>query len=106
MRGQQHGRAPLARLADHGLELVLHQRVQPAGGLVEHEQLRGVGEGLHQSDLLLGALGQAAHGTIQVQTQALGQGLHGVRPTPAAQRHQVREELAGGGALGHRQLSR
>ena len=46
------------------LELVLHQRVKPRSGLVEHQQFRPVHEREDQADFLPAALGQFADRAI------------------------------------------
>ena len=50
--GQEDRASAIAVLADHGHELLLHQRVKPGRRLVEHEQLRVVEQCLDQPDLL------------------------------------------------------
>jgi hypothetical protein len=60
-------------LPQQGLELVLHQRVQPRRRLVEHQQLRTVQESQHQADLLPAALRQLAHRTIDHHLEPAGQ---------------------------------
>jgi hypothetical protein len=44
MRGDEDGAAPFALLGDEGEELLLHQRVEAAGRLVEDQQLWLVGK--------------------------------------------------------------
>jgi hypothetical protein len=55
------------------VELLLHERVEPAGRLVEHEQLGFVHERLDQADLLLVALRQVAHRSAEVDAEAVGE---------------------------------
>ena len=52
--GRQEHRAPVGRgLAQELVEGLLHQRVEPGGRLVEHEQFGPVRERLDEPDLLL-----------------------------------------------------
>ena len=71
--GEEHGPAFPARLADQLVELLLHQRIQPLGRLVQHEQLRPVHERLEQPDLLPVPVGERADAHSQVEVEALGE---------------------------------
>src|SRR6266511_447276 len=73
VRGHEDGLAGGPGLAYQLLELLLHERVQAAGRLVEDEQLRVVHERLYQADLLLVPLGQGADLPGGVQLEPLGQ---------------------------------
>ena len=63
--GQEHGPPFGDRLAHESRELVLHQRIEAGGGLVEDQQFRPVHEGQHDADLLPVAFGERAHGAVQ-----------------------------------------
>ena len=71
--GEQHGDALGSALADDLLEGLLHQRVQPGGRLVEHQQLDLGGERGDQRDLLPVALGVVARPLGRVEVEALDQ---------------------------------
>jgi hypothetical protein len=58
VRRQEHGSAGVAGFPHQGEECALHQWIQAAGRLVEHEHLRAVHERLHHPDLLAVAAGQ------------------------------------------------
>ena len=53
VRREEHRLPGVARLVDERVELVLHQRVEARGGLVEDEQLRPVHERLDEAELAL-----------------------------------------------------
>src|SRR5215218_2688796 len=73
VRGEEH-RTPLGPdLADYLQELLLNQRVQPAGGLVQDQERRPVEHGLYETDLLLVPPREPAHRTFQIRTQPVGQ---------------------------------
>ena len=54
--GQEHGLAVVPRLLHAAAERLLHQRVEPGGGLVEDQQLRTAHQGRDQDHLLAVAL--------------------------------------------------
>jgi hypothetical protein len=90
----EHGLAALARLPDHHQELLLHQRVQAAGRLVQDQQLRCVHERLHQADLLPVALREAADPGAQLQVEPAGQLLDAAGGDATTEVAQVGERLA------------
>ena len=69
VRGEEHGLAAVAGLADAVPERLLHQRVEPAGRLVEDEQVGAGHQGGDQDDLLPVPLGVGADllGGIEVE---------------------------------------
>ena len=71
---QQDRAALLAPLADDLLEGLFHERVQPGGGLVEHEQVGVGGEGGDEGDLLPVALGVVADPLGRVEVEPLDEG--------------------------------
>ena len=73
MGGQEDGGALVDRPAQDALELVLQQRVEPGGGLVEDQQLGPVGEGLDDSHLAAVAGAQLADRAGRVEVEALQQ---------------------------------
>ena len=86
VRGEEHGGAALALLGDDGQELLLHQRIEPGGGLVEDQQLGLVEERLDQADLLAVAARQLAQRARQVGLEALGERLRAPQAVHAPQR--------------------
>jgi hypothetical protein len=74
-------------------ELASKQRIEPAGGLVENQQLKSVREGLHDADLLPVALRQPSDRTIEVEVEALGQGHDHVATASTAQARQMMQQL-------------
>ena len=94
--GHQDGLAGGLFLVDQIDEGVLHQRIQAAGRLVEHQNGRIVHEGADQADLLLHALGHPfeASGGIQPEAGDQAVGLPHVFK-PAQLRHQADEGGAG-----------
>src|SRR5664280_2382525 len=73
VRGQQHARAFGRSLPDQCVELLLDQGIQPAGWLVEQDQLGLTHEGEDQRDLLPVALGQTAQWPREIDVEAVGQ---------------------------------
>jgi hypothetical protein len=73
VRGQEHGSAARLVLADDRQELLLHERVEARGRLVEDEQLRPVEERLDEPDLLPVAARQLAGGPVEVRSKPLGE---------------------------------
>ena len=73
VRAEEHGLPGGLRVAEHAVELLLHERVEPAGRLVEHEQLGLVHERLDESELLLVALRQAARPLGEVEAEPVGE---------------------------------
>ena len=69
VRRQEDRPARGGALAQEVLELVLHQRVEAAGGLVEDQQLGLVHERLDQADLLTVPLGQLLDGPVQLSSK-------------------------------------
>ncbi len=80
--------AAVGGLARERRERLLHQGVEAAGRLVEHEQIGAVHEGLHQTDLLAVAARQRAQRAVEVELQPAGEGVGvaGVRPSGAGGR--------------------
>ena len=62
---------PAALLGDELVELLLHERVEPAGGLVEDQQLRPVEERLDQADFLPVAAREVADRSVEIGGEAL-----------------------------------
>jgi hypothetical protein len=77
-------------------ELLLQERVEPAGRLVQHQQLRLVHERLHDADLLPVALRQALDLPVEVEAEVVGEAGDPAGGDAAAQTPQVFQELAGG----------
>ena len=97
VRGEEHGLAAVARLAEDLVHLALDERVEAAGGLVEDDQLRAVHQRQDEADLLAVALRQRADGPLALHLQA-GQQRVGVGRRLAAQgRHQL--DVLGRGAV-------
>ena len=60
-------------LGEDAVELLLHQRIEPGSGFVEHKQRWPVEEGLQQPDLLFVPSGEIADRTGQLGIQPFGQ---------------------------------
>ena len=88
VRGQEHRAAVGDGLADQPLELVLQQRIQPGGRLVEHQQFGPVHEREHQPDLLPVALRQCPYRAVQLDAEpfdelvAIARGRHAAHARP------------------------
>ena len=76
MGAEEHGLTIVLRFADEVEELMLHQWIEAAGGLIENQQLGLVHEGLDQSEFLTISLRQIAYGPVEVEIQALGERFH------------------------------
>ncbi len=96
VRREEDGLAPVARFVDHAVELALHERVEPAGGLVEDQQLGLVHEGLDQAELALVAGREVAGAAREVEVEALGERLDLRRRDAAAQVAPVAQGLLAG----------
>ena len=70
VRGEEDGAAAVAFLGDEGEELLLHQRVEAAGRLVEDQQLGPVEGGEDQADLLAVAARELAERPVEVGAKA------------------------------------
>src|SRR4029077_3399018 len=104
--GQKHGAAFPPRLVDHAVELLLVQRVEAAGGLVEDQHTRLVHEGLDEHDLALVAGRVLAKLATRVQVEAIDQRFE-VRPVhTAAKVGEVLEDLPAGQVVVERRLAR
>jgi len=74
--GREEHRAPVGGSLPEEVEhLLLHERVETRGRLIENEELRPVGKRLDQADLLPVALRQCAPGPVEVCHKAPGQAL-------------------------------
>ena len=73
VRREEHGRALRAQLPDEAGELLLHERVQPGGRLVHHDDRRAVHERLDEPDLLPVAARELAERATQVGLEAVGE---------------------------------
>ena len=82
VRRQEHRLPGIARLGHAVAERLLHERVEPAGGLVEHEQVGARHQGGDEQYLLLVALGVGPHLLRRVEIEALDQlvAVRGVDP--------------------------
>ena len=70
---EEDGLASVTGLVDEVVELVLHERVEARGGLIEDEQLGPVHERLDEAELALVAGGEVGHLALQVAVQPLGE---------------------------------
>ena len=70
--GREEDRATLGdRLPDDARELLLHQRVESGGRLVEYQELWSMHQGEHDADLLPVPLGERPHGAVEHDAEAL-----------------------------------
>ena len=81
-------------LDDQRQELLLHQRIEPAGRLVEDQQLRRVKAGEDQADLLPVPPRELAERAIEIGTKALGQGLGAAEALDSPQAGEEPDRLA------------
>jgi hypothetical protein len=96
VRGQEHRPAAIALLGDEPQELLLHQRIEPAGGLVEHQQLGIVERGLDKADLLAVAARELAERPVHVRLEALRELGPASEIAHAASLGQERQQLLAG----------
>src|SRR5215218_5768227 len=92
VRGEEDGASLGLDLLDDVEKLLLHQRVEPAGRLVEHQQRRPVEHGLHEPDLLLVPPREPAHRTVQLGPEPLGELMRVAQVSDAAQPAEVLEK--------------
>ena len=69
MGGKEHGHALPLQFAEHGQQLVPGKGIQAAGGLVQDQDLRPVGQGQQQVELHLHAGGQLPGRFVFVQPE-------------------------------------
>ncbi len=96
VRGEEHGLAGVADLVQQVVELVLDERVEARGGLVQDQQLGPVHERLDEADLAPVAGGEIGHLALEVAVQALRQRGDVVPVDAAAQVGEVAQRLAPG----------
>ena len=96
VRREEDGLAGVAGLVQQVVELVLDERVEARGGLVEDEQLGPVHERLDEADLALVAGGEIGHLALEVAVQALGERGDVVPVHAAAQIGEVAQRLVPG----------
>jgi hypothetical protein len=106
VRGQKDRRAALALLGHDLVELLLHERIQPARRLVEDQQLGRVKQGLDEADLLAVAARQMPHRPVEVGGEALGELARAAEAPQPAQRGQERHDLAAGASRIEGELAR
>src|ERR1700674_3017266 len=106
VRGEEHGGSLGACLGHHAVELLLVQRVEAAGRLVEDEHARLVHEGLDDHDLALVAGRVLAKLTARVEVEALDQLLEIRLVDAPAQVREILEDLAAGQVGVERRLAR
>ena len=73
VRRKEDRRPALSLLAEEGVELLLVQRIEPAGRLVEDQQVRRVHEREDDAELLLVATGVLAKTPAQIEVEPLAQ---------------------------------
>src|SRR5437773_3979495 len=93
VRRKKGRRARIAGLTKQLVELLLVQRVEAAGRLVEDEQLRPVHEGEHDAELLLVAARVFAKAAAEVQVEAFGDVAHDLGVGAAAHASEVGDHL-------------
>ena len=70
--GRQEDGSPFGdRLPNEPRELVLHERVEPGGRLIEYQQLRPMHEGQHDADLLPVPFREGPHRAIKDDVEPL-----------------------------------
>ncbi len=106
MGGEEDGPSLFLRLLHHPVELLLHQRVEPAGRFVEDQQLRMMHEGLDEPHLLFVAAGQIADGSLQVELQPLRQLSRLPDSAQVSQMSEMGQQLLTGEALVEGELPR
>ncbi len=106
VRGEKHRGPAVACLGDHGQELVLHQRIEPAGRLVEDQEVGPWRERQEQGDLSSVARREVAGGPIEIDLQALGDRVHARHVQAPSEPADRCDELARGHPFGKSQLAR
>jgi hypothetical protein len=97
MRGDEDGATAIALFGDEGEELLLHQRVEAAGRLVEDQQLGLVEGGEDQADLLAIAAGELPERPVEVGPEASGEGIGAADSLDPSQACQQPQRLAASG---------
>src|SRR5438128_4774655 len=94
VRRKKNRRAIIAGFAQKQVELLLVQRVEATGGLVEDQQVGPVHEREHDRELLLVAARVLAKTPAEVELESLGEGMHLPRVDAAAHTAQIGNHLA------------
>src|SRR5712691_5344457 len=105
MRGQKDGAPLIAHFFDHAVELLLVERVQAIGRLIQNQQARAVHKGLNDPDLALVAARILAKLATGVQIEALDQLLEIGLIDASAQMPKVFQNLPVGQAGVERKLT-
>src|SRR5690242_17819401 len=105
MRGEEDGAPIVAHFAHHAVKLLLVERIQAVGWLVQNQQARAVHEGLHDADLALVAAGILTKLAGGIEAQPVYQLLEVGLVNAAAQVPEVFEDLAAGQVRVQRQLA-
>ena len=93
VRREEYRGAAVALFAQQAVELLLVQRVEPARGLVEDEQVRRVHEGEDDAELLLVAARVLAKAPAQVQVEPVAKTAHTPCIHTAPHAAEVRHDL-------------
>ncbi len=96
VRGEKDGASLLAHFFDHAVELLLVERVQAIGRLIEDQQARAVHKGLNQHHLALVATGILAKLAAGIQVQSRDELLEIGLIDTAAQMPEVFQDLPAG----------
>src|SRR5579859_1870555 len=94
VRGKEYRRATVSRFVQQAVELLLVERVEPAGGLVEDQQVRLVHESEKDAELLLVAAGVFAESAAQIEVETLGDVADRFLVEPAAHAAEEGDDLA------------
>ena len=105
VRGQED-RSPRCTFADQVEHVLLAERVEPAGRLVEDEELGIVHERCDHAHLLLVALGEVAQAPPEVELEPLGKLVDGTPVDAAAQPAEKGEVADRGASRGRFELTR
>src|SRR2546423_6079836 len=89
VRGKKDGCTRVTRFADHRVELLLIQRIEPTGRLIEDQQLWPVHETDHNGELLLVAARVLAKALPQVEAESGADLFDKLRVDAAAQTSDV-----------------
>jgi len=106
VRRKEHRRTVVTRVPKQPVKLLLVQRVEAAGRLVEDEQVRPVHESEEDAELLLVAARVLAEPAAQVEVETLGDGANEAGVSPATHATEVGDHLLAAQAAELRHLAR
>src|SRR5262245_43541114 len=106
MAGEEDGMPGGGELSQKVMQCLLHERVQSAGWLIEHQQTRRVSQRKNEAQFLPHAAGQVAHLNAKVESELFGQLATGTNQVLASHGAEYRERVRSIHPCGQAQIPR